>query len=149
MGKRIHGLCKDRIRTKEYRAWQHMKRRCLTKTNPDYRHYGGRNIAVCDEWINDYSQFLNDMGEAPSPKHSLDRKDVNGNYTKDNCKWSTWSEQQNNKRNNVIITHEGETMNATQWSRRLGINALTIMGRVKKGYEPVKILSLQNLPNTR
>lgn len=86
--------------TKEYTAWQNMKARCYNPNNLDYKDYGGRGILVCDEWINSYQTFIENIGRAPSLVYSLDRINTNGNYCSSNCKWSTPKEQANNKRNN-------------------------------------------------
>jgi len=116
----IHGL--SRNTTPEYRAWKAMKKRCY---NPNYIHfdeYGGRGIIVCERWINSFDNFLSDMGERPSPTHSLDRwPDKNGNYEPTNCRWGTKSEQSNNRRNNIIINHNGVSLNLTGWAKRLGV----------------------------
>ena len=84
--------------TPEYRSWWGMKRRC---TNPDddrYSDYGGRNIEVCERWLNSFENFLEDMGEKPSSDMSLDRIDTNGNYEPSNCRWATDSVQMRNRR---------------------------------------------------
>lgn len=84
--------------TAEYRAWQAMINRC---TNPNYKswkHYGGRGITVCQRWLDGFQNFLEDMGLRPEDKQTLDRKNTNGNYEPDNCRWATWVEQANNKR---------------------------------------------------
>lgn len=83
--------------TTEYRVWASMKQRCLNQNSTRYARYGGRGIVICDQWKNDFQAFLNDMGMRPSPGHSLDRIDNDGNYTPDNCRWATRSEQQRNK----------------------------------------------------
>lgn len=86
-------------RSVECRAWESMKRRCYNKNYYLYHRYGGRGITVCDEWRNDYSQFLKDMGRKPKGtiRYSLDRIDNNKGYSPDNCKWSTDSEQNKNR----------------------------------------------------
>ena len=94
-----HGASK----TIEYSSYLSMIRRCMSKKHCSYKNYGGRGILVCKEWLNSFENFYKDMGPRPSKNHSIDRINVNGNYTKENCKWSTRSEQQKNKRRNKIF----------------------------------------------
>lgn len=81
-----------------YPVWNAMIQRCYNAENRAYKHYGKRNITVCDRWKNSYEDFLSDIGERPSKNHSLDRIDNDGDYSPDNCKWSTWFEQALNRR---------------------------------------------------
>lgn len=83
-----------------YTTYCHMKARCFSKTDPDYYSYGGRGITVCDSWLDKdgFEAFCADLGEKPTPKHSLDRIDVNGNYEKSNCRWATTYQQASNTR---------------------------------------------------
>lgn len=83
--------------SKEYIAWLNMRQRCFNPKHTKYLDYGGRGIAVDTAWL-DYNVFLKDMGRAPSKMHQLDRRDVNDNYKKENCRWATPSQQQINKR---------------------------------------------------
>lgn len=96
-----------------YRSWASMKRRC--KSNPCYVN---RHIKVCNRWSgkNGYLNFLNDMGERPSEKHTIDRIDVNGDYCPENCRWATPKEQSNNKTTNIYLTYNGITKTLSQWS---------------------------------
>lgn len=87
-----HGYAK----TRTWVSWQEMKRRCDKPEAPGYQHYGGRGIGVCDRW-REFANFVADMGERPDGT-SLDRVDVNGDYTPDNCRWATTSQQGRNKR---------------------------------------------------
>jgi hypothetical protein len=91
---KTHGGCG----TTEYNTWSAMRQRCYNKNNPFYHCYGGRGITVCERWLNSFENFLSDLGKKPSSKHSLDRINVFDAYSPDNCKWSTPSEQVNNRR---------------------------------------------------
>ena len=87
----------------EYKTWQHIKERCNNPLNKNYNHYGGRGIIICDEWRDSFETFINDMGVKPTIKHSIDRIDNNGNYCKENCKWSTQIEQVKNRRTTIVV----------------------------------------------
>jgi hypothetical protein len=109
--------------TREYRSWYHMKERCYLVANKDYHHYGGRGIKVCDEWRDSFESFYRDMGTCPSPKHSIDRIDVNGNYCKDNCRWASVRTQRFNIRmkSNNTTGHTGIFLTANgKWMARIG-----------------------------
>ena len=90
-----HGLSH---KISEYTAWCNMRSRCYKKTNKAYGNYGGRGIRVCDKWNKSFVAFYEDMGDKPTPDHSLDRVDVNGDYEPGNCRWATAEVQANNKR---------------------------------------------------
>lgn len=80
--------------------------RCYNPNLPTYIHYGGRGIRVCERWYS-FAEFLSDMGQRPSEKHSLDRIDNNGDYEPGNCRWATRKQQNRNKRDNIILLLEG------------------------------------------
>lgn len=106
-----------------------MRQRCLNKKGVAWENYGGRGITVCDEWINNYDNFFQDMGECPQGM-TLERIDHNGNYEKSNCKWASMKEQQNNKRNNVVIEFNGVSKTLTGWANRLSIGVDTLWRRI-------------------
>lgn len=116
------------------RTWDSMKNRCLNKNNKSYHNYGGREITVCDRWLNSFSNFVEDMGPKPTNLHSIDRIDNDGNYEPKNCRWATPKEQANNMRVNVCYTYNGETKTEVEWSRSLGGCRGLIYDRIKRGW---------------
>lgn len=90
-----------------YHTWKGMRNRCYSVNYKQYKDYGGRGILVCSEWkgVQGFHNFVSDMGDKPTPKHTLDRIDVNGNYEPSNCKWSTSSEQAKNRRPRSISNY--------------------------------------------
>ena len=121
-----HGEAGRGRATKEYLTWVHMKHRCRTRKADTYYLYGARGIRVCDRWINSFDDFLADVGRAPSPQHSIDRIDTNGNYEPGNVRWATRSEQQRNKRPRAVCSRghllQGDNVNPHR-ACRICINA--------------------------
>ncbi len=120
-------------------TWKAMIRRCEKVCDPAYYKYGGRGITVCKRW-HDLKCFAEDMGPKPSSQHTLDRIDNDGNYEPSNCQWSDGITQSNNKRNNLILEHCGETMTLAQWSRKTGVAYQTIVWRYKQRMDSSRIL---------
>lgn len=116
-----------------YSVWQDIKRRCYNRNYKQYKDWGGRGIIVCDRWINSYSNFLKDMGERPSPEHSIERINTNGNYEPGNCRWATKFEQNNNRRDTVKITIDNLTDTFSGWATRTGLSRSLIVTRYYKG----------------
>lgn len=122
-------------RSPTYHSWKSMRRRC---SDPDDKDYGGRGIGVCKRW-DKFEKFLSDMGERPAGK-TLDRINSNKNYSPSNCKWSTASEQQNNKTNCFYITYKGQTLTISQWSQKTGLSRMCIQHRIKIGWHIDKVI---------
>lgn len=134
MPARAHG----KTESAEYRAWCHMKTRCLLKTVHNYASYGGRGIRVCERWLNSFENFYADMGPRPSKLHSLDRyPDKNGNYEPANCRWATAKEQARNLRTNKIIEYNGIMGPISEIAESFGINPFLIYSRLRKGWSVI------------
>lgn len=124
-----------------YRRWLSMKTRCYNPRAPKYRDYGARGIRVCKRWQNDFAAFLADVGEAPSPKHTLERVNNDGHYEPRNVRWATPSEQGRNKRGNVVVTFCGESLCLVEWAERVGIGYSTLSYRIRRGWPAEKALT--------
>ena len=131
MTARTHGLSK----TREYDAWQQMKWRCLKPSSKDYPNYGGRGIALCDRW-HSFEGFIADMGRRPSPNHTIERVDNDGNYEASNCRWATRSEQNSNTRRNLIVVYRGKEMTVAEAVRSAGnvVSRFCAYQRLKAGW---------------
>lgn len=119
--------------THEFTVWQMMIQRCYNPNATSYDVYGGAGITMSDSWKESFINFISDMGIAPTTKHTVDRIDNRFGYSKENCKWATPLEQGANKRNNHIISLNGESMTLGQWCRKLGIPKSTVMNRLSRG----------------
>lgn len=126
----IHGQACNNKPSPEWRAWFGAFSRCYNKYNPSYKRYGGRGIKVCSRWKESFQNFFDDMGPKPSPKHSLDRVNNNGDYSPDNCRWSSAKEQQNNRSNNRLISFNGKTKTLTAWAEEVGVRRDTLWRRI-------------------
>lgn len=124
-------------RQKEYRTWAKMIGRCHTTTDKSYCNYGGRGIEVCEQWRSDFRNFLADVGPAPTPKHSIDRINNDGNYEPGNVRWATSKEQSKNTRRTVRIN--GRPL--VEICEELGLNPDTVRLRLKRGLSPDEALA--------
>lgn len=136
-----HGGCSNGKKEPEYHIWRSMKERCLNPNNKNYNRYGGRGIKVCDRWLNDYGAFISDMGKKPFPKATLDRKENDGDYSAQNCRWATQEEQVNNKNNNRKLSLFGKTQSMRDWAKETGIPYGTICMRLFRNWTVEKTLT--------
>ena len=116
----------------EYSSWKNMRARCTSECLSEVRHYQSKGITVCDRW-NDFQTFYEDMGPKPSPKHSIDRIDNNGNYEPSNCRWATDTEQNRNKHNVKVFTYGDFTGTIPGIAEYLGINSNSIHKSMQRG----------------
>ena len=129
-----------------YSVWCNMRKRCLSQSSKNYKQYGGRGITVCDEW-SDYDSFkiwaISNGYDlfAPNGKCTLDRIDNEKGYFPDNCRWITHSAQQRNKRNNNLISFNGETHCLSEWAEITGISRNTLNSRFRGGWPPETMLT--------
>lgn len=127
-----------------YSIWKSMRSRCNNPNTDNYKYYGGRGIKICERW-NDFLLFLEDMEDSFEEGLSLDRIDNDGNYSPDNCKWSTNIEQSKNTRRTLKLFFEGEYYTQSELSEKTGVNSSTIQRRRKSNYSPEEIVYGKNL----
>lgn len=126
----------------EYSCWRAMITRCTCETTPTFEQYGARGITVCDRWRNSFEDFVADVGPRPTPEHTLDRyPDREGNYEPGNVRWATQTEQQRNRTNNRMLTHEGVTLCLAEWAERTGLRAGTLLLRLNRGWSVADALT--------
>jgi len=122
-----HGMWESRI----YHIWASLKSRC----NSTHKDYGGRGITYDPKWET-FEGFYEDMKSGYSDNLSIDRIDVNGNYSKENCRWATTKEQSNNRRNTTFITYDNKIKTISEWCNELNLSVKKIGGRIRKGWSP-------------
>jgi hypothetical protein len=119
-----------------YRIWKSARQRCYRINHHARSRYGGRGIKFCERW-DDFLLFLEDMGHPPSDKHSLDRMDIDGDYTPENCKWSTVEEQNKNKSCSIFL----DGVHLTHIAEQAGISYQKAWRRFKSGWTKDQIIN--------
>jgi hypothetical protein len=115
----------------EYRIFISARQRCENANNKDYANYGGRGIKFL---FNSFFDFLKEVGRRPSSEYSLDRIKVDEHYEAGNVRWATQTEQQQNRRNNRMITVGDTAKTQVEWARQTGISPDTLHRRRKRGW---------------
>lgn len=146
-----HGQGSPKSRTTEYKTWLSMRERCLNSKHHGFASYGGRGITICRRWDegeggrSGFECFFSDMGEKPSPSHSIDRIDNDGNYEPTNCRWATSSQQISNRRNSVTVIIDGEVRKLTDICKRRDLDIRVVRQRLSRGVAVDEALQPTNL----
>jgi hypothetical protein len=112
-----------------YIVWINMKSRCYNPKHPQFKDYGARGLIISDDWKLSFKTFQEDMpGYAQGL--TLERKDNSRGYSKENCEWSSFKNQNNNRRSNRLIEYRGRSLTLTQWAEELGMNPGTLVSRI-------------------
>jgi len=134
-----HGHARRRKRIPEYATWSRMIQRCHNPNNTDFSYYGGRGITVCRKWLESFEQFFNDMGARPTPKHTIDRINNDGNYEPTNCRWATRLQQTHNRRMDYIHSEswqKAHSLHSTALNKRRRRNS---KGQFIKGLRQLRM----------
>ena len=129
-----------RYATPEYKIWQAIVARCRNPKNPRYADYGARGIKLCAEW-EDFAAFHREVGDRPTPRHSIDRMNNERGYEPGNCKWSLPHEQMTNRRCTRFVNVDGEKVPLATLAKKYSIPANTLRGRILKGWPVAKALT--------
>lgn len=140
-----HGLTD----TPEYNSWCSMRARCLNPNDQEAHNYSARGIAVCDRWSDNFEAFYGDMGPRPSPSHSLDRIDTDGNYEPGNCRWATATEQVRNRRVTIMVNVAGKEVSLAEAAQRAGVRYATAWNRMRMGWPIERVLTAERQPTGR
>lgn len=131
----------DSVDKRLYRIWKLMHSRCYNKNNPKYKNYGARGIEISPEWKEDFKAFESwAFSNGYRDDLTIDRKDVDGPYSPENCRWTTNAVQCNNKTDNVFLEYNGCRKTISEWARLTGIKASTLYARVSAGWTVEELL---------
>lgn len=126
----VHGGTGTRL----HKIWLSMRERCYRVNHTYYKNYGGRGIKICDEWQT-FEPFRDwAMSHGYADNLTIDRIDYDGDYSPDNCRWSTMKEQQNNKRSNRVVAYRGKKYTLTELAEKSGLKKTTLKERLNMGW---------------
>lgn len=150
VAKTTHGHSRGGRITPEFQAYRSMLARCYRPSNIRYPEYGGRGITVCESWRSSFEAFYGDMGPRPSPLHSLDRRENDGAYSADNCRWATRQVQMRNRSTNLVVRLGSESISLAEAAERSGIPYTTLKARIfVRGWDPDRAVSEAVRPTRR
>lgn len=145
-----HGLSGSKL----YATWRRIMQRTENPKHVFFANYGGRGIKVCNRWKSSFLAFVEDMGTPPTDNHTIDRLDSDGDYTPDNCRWATRAEQARNRRDNIYVTHQGQTRSVIEWAETFNVSSAMLARRLRNGWtmerattKPLKIYTSQQSLN--
>ena len=130
-----HGMSKTRL----YRVWKNIVKRCKNPNSKNYKDYGGRGITVCDRWLK-FESFYDDMGVGYREDLEIDRIDNDKGYYPDNCRWVTHSDNQRNKRTNHRVTTSAGNLTVAGLAEKANVDYGTMISRIKRGREGDELL---------
>lgn len=137
-----HGFArsKNKVERNFFGLWQGIRTRCYNPKSFPYKDYGGRGIVMSDEWKDSFENFKNDMYDSYSPGLTIERKDVNGNYCKENCIWIPRNKQGRNRRCSIWIDTEQGRMTINEAAKIVGMSWLGMYQRVRQNWPKDKLL---------
>lgn len=124
-----------------FNTWKAIIQRCENPKHDAFALYGGRGIRICDRWRNDFNAFAADMGERPSLRHTVDRRDPDGDYEPSNCRWATMQQQGRNRRDNRVIQWEGRRLTIVEAAEIAGISNALLTWRLNRGWSVVRAMT--------
>lgn len=132
----VHGLHGTRV----YNIWKSMKERCYTVTATKYKYYGAKGIKLCPEWEHDAKAFCDwAMANGYADNLTIDRIDVHGDYSPQNCRWVDLQTQANNRTNNVRILHEGKMVTLTEFCRMNNLHYRNFYQNYRTRHKPLEV----------
>lgn len=138
-----HGQSQSRrggTQSRAYSCWNNLKSRAASNKTLEARKYAKRDLTVCEKWKT-FEGFLEDMGECPSPGHSIDRINNDLGYSKENCRWASHTEQQRNKSSNRLLEFNGRTMCVAEFAELVGAKYHAVAAKVRAGISPSEIMA--------
>lgn len=137
MAVRVISQRDGRTKTRLYQIYTSMKDRCYRVKARDYERYGAKGIRVCPEWLASFDAFRDwALQNGYADNLTLDRKEVDGPYSPENCRWATYKEQANNRSNTKYITYEGATRTASEWAELIGVSVAAVHGHYRRTGTP-------------